>query len=112
MHDHPQQEQRMKMATVLLKSDNIKVTAPAGTTLRKIATKTGASMEFGCRVGDCATCVAHVESGMEYLTPRNEKEARALAMLDGILEEHPEQLRLLCQCTVASDDGEIVIAYR
>ena len=100
------------MATVLLKTDNIKVVAPSGTTLRKIATASGASMEFGCRVGDCATCVAHVESGMELLNPKNEKEERALAMIEGILEEHPEQLRLMCQCTVAADDGEIVIAYR
>ncbi len=100
------------MATVWLKSDNIKVKAPAGTTLRKVATASGASMEFGCRVGDCATCVAHVESGMELLSPKNEKEERALALLEGILEEHPETLRLMCQCSVIADDGEIVISYR
>ncbi len=99
------------MATLWLKDDNIKVSAPVGTTLRKIAAKTGASMVFGCRVGDCITCVAHVQKGMELLSPRNDKEDFALSLLDDVYEQNPEQLRLMCQCTVASDDGEIVIAY-
>lgn len=100
------------MTTVFLKSENIKVSVPAGTTLRKIATKTGASMEFGCRVGDCATCAAHVERGMEYLNPKNEKEEFLLSMFDGMTEENPDALRLMCQCTVEGGDGEIVISYR
>jgi ferredoxin len=99
------------MATVWLKNDNIKVSVPAGMTFRKIAQKSGASMEFGCRVGDCATCIATVEKGMELLSPKNEKEEFVLSIIEGTMEEH-EKLRLMCQCSVESDDGEIVIAYR
>jgi ferredoxin len=95
------------MATVILLDDNIKVKASIGTTLRKIADKTGASMEFGCRVGDCTTCVAHVKSGMDFMNQKNEKEERALAMLDTDITD----LRLMCQCQILSDEGEIVIAY-
>lgn len=95
------------MATVILLDDNIKVKAPIGTTLRKVAEKTGASMEFGCRVGDCTTCVAHVKSGMDFLNQKNEKEERALSLLDIDITA----LRLMCQCQVLSDEGEIVIAY-
>lgn len=95
------------MATVVLTNDNIKVKAPAGTSLRTIATKTGASMEFGCRVGDCTTCVARIESGMDHLSAKNEKEVKALEMFGSKVDD----LRLMCQCTVNDEEGEIVISY-
>lgn len=96
------------MATVVLLDDNIKVKVSEGTTLRKIALKTGASMEFGCRVGDCSTCVAYVENGMEHLNAMSEKESKVLAML-GV---QTDGLRLMCQCQVESAEGEIEISYR
>lgn len=95
------------MATVALTNDNIKVKVPAGMTLRQIAQKTGASMEFGCRVGDCGTCIATVEAGMEYLSQINQKEIKALEMLD----IKSDTIRLMCQCSVESEEGEIVISY-
>jgi len=95
------------MATVALTNDNIKVKVPAGMTLRQIAQKTGASMEFGCRVGDCGTCIATVESGMEYLSQINQKEIKALEMLD----IKSDAIRLMCQCSVESEEGDIVISY-
>ncbi len=95
------------MATVVLLDDNLRIKAPSGTTLRRIAEKSGASMEFGCRVGDCTTCVAHVRSGMDYLNQKNAKEERALSLLESDIRD----LRLMCQCTILSDEGEIVISY-
>lgn len=95
------------MAMVILNNDNIRVNVPAGMTLRQIAQKTGASMEFGCRVGDCATCVATVEAGMEYLSQINQKEIKAFEMLD----IKSDAIRLMCQCSVESEEGEIVISY-
>lgn len=94
------------MATVLIKRDNIKVKAPAGTTMRKIAIKTGSSLEFGCRVGDCGSCVVTVEAGGEFLSPLNDKEKHMLE----IIQEDPTTHRLMCQVTVISDDGDVVIA--
>ncbi|HHD72569.1 MAG TPA: (2Fe-2S)-binding protein [Epsilonproteobacteria bacterium] len=95
------------MATVMLKDDNINVKAPIGTTMRKIAQATGASMEFGCRIGDCATCIATVEKGMEFLNPLTEKEQRTLSLI----ENADETMRLMCQCSVISEEGEIEISY-
>lgn len=95
------------MVSVFLKNDNIKVNVQKGKTLRQIATKTGASMEFGCRVGDCLTCVAHVKSGMIYLSEKTQKELKALEIIGGDVSE----MRLMCQCSVRCDEGEIVISY-
>ena len=96
------------MATVILRNDNIKVNVPSGMSLRQISLKTGASMEFGCRVGECTTCVAIVETGMEYLSEMNQKEITAFELLD----IRSDSIRLMCQCTVEKDEGEIVISYQ
>jgi len=96
------------MVNIFLKDDNIKVKVSNGKTLREIAIKTGASMEFGCRVGDCLTCVAHVTSGMDLLNDKNYKEDRALE----ILNDPSTDLRLMCQCSVEGDEGEIEISYK
>lgn len=96
------------MATVILSNDNIKVKVPVEMTLREVAQKTGASMEFGCRVGDCATCIACVDEGIQYLNEINKKEIKALEMLN----IYSAQLRLMCQCRVVSEEGEIVISYQ
>jgi len=95
------------MVRVFLKDDNIVVKVPSGKTLRDIANKTGASMEFGCRVGDCLTCIATVTSGMHFLNEKNEKEIRALEIL--CTDSH--NLRLMCQCSVEAEEGEIEISY-
>lgn len=95
------------MTSVYLKDDNIRVKVPLGMNLRQIATKAGASMEFGCRVGDCGTCIAKVEKGMAFLNEINQKEKDVFAMLN--LDQ--DDLRLMCQCAVKAQEGEIVISY-
>lgn len=95
------------MATVFLKNDNIKINVPVGTTMRSLAEKSGASMIFGCRVGDCGTCIARVSEGMEYLSALNEKEEKLLQMIDS----RESDVRFMCQCSVTDKDGNIVIEY-
>ncbi|WP_345975745.1 2Fe-2S iron-sulfur cluster-binding protein [Sulfurimonas sp. HSL3-7] len=95
------------MVTVFLKNDNIKVKVPLGTTMRQVALKSGAAMEFGCRVGDCGTCIAHVTSGMDKLNTKSDKELHILGILGGNVRE----LRLMCQCEVRCEEGEIEISY-
>jgi len=95
------------MAIVYLQDDNLKVNVLSGKTMRHIAEKTGASMEFGCRVGDCITCVATIKDGMEYLSQKSPKENKALEMIGG----DTTNLRLMCKCSVVSDEGEIIISY-
>lgn len=95
------------MATVILRNDNLQVKVPNGMSLRQVAVKTGASMEFGCRVGDCGTCIASVDKGLEYLSEINQKEIKVFQMLN----IKTDSIRLMCQCSVVSDEGEIVISY-
>lgn len=95
------------MVTVLFKDDNIRVKVPVGMTMREAALRTGASMPFGCRAGECSTCLARVETGMHCLNDKSEKEMKVLAMLGG----ESGSLRLMCECTVRCEEGEIVISY-
>jgi len=95
------------VATLYLKDDNIKVKVQPGMTLRQVAMKVGASMEFGCRVGDCGTCIARVVQGMAFLNQITSKESAVFKMLDQTLEDN----RLMCQTVVESQEGEIVISY-
>ena len=94
------------MAYVTFKDDNIRVKVSPGTTMRQVADKCGSSIPFGCRVGDCATCIVHVESGMLYLSEKSEKELKVLEMLGGDVSG----LGLICQCQVRCEEGEIVIS--
>lgn len=95
------------MALLLLKNDNIKIKAPKESKMRTIATKAGSSMQFGCRVGDCGTCLATIEEGMQFLNPLTEKEIKLLEIMGSTNAKE----RLLCQVTVISDEGEIVIKF-
>ncbi|MBA3026754.1 MAG: (2Fe-2S)-binding protein [Sulfurimonas sp.] len=95
------------MVSVYLKNDNIKVNVKTGKSMREIARKSGASMEFGCRVGDCSTCIAKIVHGADLLNPINDKELLAIKAI-GSKEEN---LRLMCQCIVEADEGEIEISY-
>lgn len=96
------------MVTVVFADDNIRAKVPEGMSVRTAAQKCGASMEFGCRVGDCTTCAAYVTEGMLFLSDKTDKEMATLGMLGSDIE----QMRLMCQCTVRCDEGEIVISQR
>lgn len=95
------------MVTVFLKNDNIIVGASKGKSLREVARKSGSSMEFGCRVGDCSTCIAKVLKGNNYLNTVNDKELLALDAIG----MNDDNLRLMCQCKVEADEGKIEISY-
>ena len=95
------------MVQIFLKDDNIKASVAKGKSLREVARKSGASMEFGCRVGDCSTCIAKVTKGNELLNEINAKELLVLEAI-GSKDEH---LRLMCQCNVIAEEGEIEISY-
>ena len=95
------------MVTLFLKDDNIKVKVPNFKSLREVARKSGASMEFGCRVGDCFTCVARVVKGGEFLSPVTSKELIAFEAMG----HNDETLRLMCQCNINAQEGEVEISY-
>jgi ferredoxin len=58
-----------------------------------------AHIMFGCKSGNCGTCVVRVLSGERNLSSRTEKENRLFALLG---DEDPSR-RLACQCHVHGD---------
>lgn len=55
---------------------------------------------FGCRAGQCGTCIITVEEGMENLEPKNYQEESM-----GLLENQ----RLACQARIRT--GVVVISW-
>ncbi|WP_226625238.1 2Fe-2S iron-sulfur cluster-binding protein [Alloyangia pacifica] len=74
---------------------DLTVTVPAGTRIIEISEKIGAGITYGCREGDCGTCLTHVVEGAEYLS---EPSALELRVLKENLAGHSD--RLACQCQV------------
>lgn len=95
------------MAIVVFQDDNIKINVKKGKTVRQIASSCGASLNFGCRVGDCGACESTVTQGSGYLSVRSPKEEKYFSLL-GIDDQSK---RLMCQCSIESEDGEITIEY-
>jgi ferredoxin len=55
--------------------------------------------------GICATCHVYVKSGMDSLTPMNDRERRTLSLITGA---QPTS-RLSCQCRVLGEGVEILL---
>ncbi len=74
---------------------DVTVNVPAGTRIIEISEKVGAGIVYGCREGDCGTCITHVEEGDENLSAPSALELRVLREnLAG------QSDRLACQCQV------------
>ncbi|HFB2048582.1 MAG: (2Fe-2S)-binding protein [Hyphomicrobiaceae bacterium] len=90
----------MEKAKVTFSDVAISVTVPAGIQIIEVSEKAGSGIIYGCREGDCGTCITHVELGMENLSKPSESEAKILKEnLAGCND------RLACQCRILS--GEI-----
>ncbi|MEZ5840221.1 MAG: 2Fe-2S iron-sulfur cluster-binding protein [Hyphomicrobiales bacterium] len=93
------------MAKVKLTFTDIEVTVnvPAGTRVIEVSEKVGAGIIYGCREGDCGTCLMRVESGMEFLS-------EPTALEDKVLKENMagKDMRLACQAQVIGD-GEVKV---
>ncbi|ALG68989.1 2Fe-2S iron-sulfur cluster-binding protein [Beggiatoa leptomitoformis] len=76
----------------------ITVNVPAGVRVIDISERVGSGIMYGCREGDCGTCLMHVIKGMENLS--------APSMLeDKILKENMagKNFRLACQAQILGD---------
>lgn len=92
----------MPKANVTFEDIGVTVTVPAGTRLIEISEKVGAGITYGCREGECGTCLMTIVSGMENMSERSVLE-------DKVLKEilASRQQRLACQAQVLG--GEIVV---
>lgn len=92
----------MPKAQVTFEDIGLTVSVPAGTRLIEVSEKIGAGITYGCREGECATCMMKIVAGMEHMSERSVLE-------DKVLQENMagRQYRLACQAQVLG--GEVVV---
>ena len=92
----------MPKANVTFEKLGITVNVSAGTRLIEISEKVGAKITYGCREGECGTCIMRIVSGMENMSTRSVLE-------DKVLQENMagSRERLACQAQVLG--GEITV---
>ena len=78
------------------------VEVPAGTRLIEVSEQAGAGIVYGCREGECCTCLTEIVSGYEHL-------AAPSTLEDQVLKDNlaPRGHRLACQAQIIG--GEIVV---
>ncbi|OHC90131.1 MAG: ferredoxin [Sideroxydans sp. RIFOXYB12_FULL_59_6] len=92
----------MPKANVTFEKLGVTLSVPAGTRLIEISEKIGAGITYGCREGECCTCLVKIVSGMEHMSERSVLE-------DKVLQENMagSSHRLACQAQVLG--GDIVV---
>ena len=78
-----------------------------GTQMQDVIERSGSGLPFGCRDGECGTCIVEVLHGMEFLSPVTDKEKK-------VLSEFPEKKttsRLSCQMKVEKAGGLVRLKY-
>jgi len=92
----------MAKANVTFEDINVTVSVPAGTRVIEVSEKVGAGITYGCREGDCGTCIMKVTDGWDNLSEPSVLE-------DKILRENMagKHNRLACQAQVL--DGNLSV---
>lgn len=92
----------MAKAKVTFSDVAITVNIPAGTRIIEVSEKVGSGIIYGCREGDCGTCMTHVESGVENLSEPSVLESKVLK--ENLAGRND---RLACQCQILG--GEVKV---
>lgn len=92
---------------VEIMNDFLAINVIPGKTIQDIVEASGSALPFGCRDGECGTCVVMIESGMDYMSPVTDKEKAVLKTLN---ESNPKA-RLACQMKVVAPNGLVRIKY-
>ena len=92
----------MPKAKVTFDDVGVSVTVPAGTRLIEVSEKVGSGIIYGCREGECCTCLTKIVSGAENL-------ATPSILEDQVLKDNmaPRKHRLACQAQLLG--GEVVV---
>ncbi len=90
------------MATVIFAAEDKSIEVPDGSRLQDAIDQAEADIPFGCREGDCATCIIEVLDGMQNLGKPNENEV--VTLMDDELERG---IRLACQCRISQGSVSI-----
>lgn len=89
-------------------NDFLAVNVKPGENFQNIVEVTGSGMVFGCRDGECGTCILDIQQGNEYLSPINEKEKTVLKNFP----DAPKNGRLACQLEIAKPNGLVRVKYQ
>lgn len=92
----------MAKARVTFSDVAITVNIPAGTRIIEVSEKVGSGIIYGCREGDCGTCMTHVESGVENLSEPSVLESKVLK--ENLAGRND---RLACQCQILGGDVKV-----
>ncbi len=92
----------MAKAQLTFEDIDTTVTVPAGSRVIEISDKVNSGIVYGCREGDCGTCLMKVVTGIDNLTEPSVLE-------DKVLKEHfaGRHFRLACQAQVLG--GHVVV---
>lgn len=88
----------MAKAKVTFSDINLTVSVPIGSRVIEISEKVGSNLIYGCREGDCGTCLMKVEDGWENLSTPTVVEEKVLRE-----NQAGRHYRLACQAQVLGD---------
>lgn len=88
-------------------NDFLAINVKPGKTIQDIVEASGSALPFGCRDGECGTCVVMIEDGMDFLSDMTDKEKVVMKMLN----EPSPKARLSCQMKIVEPNGLIRIKY-
>ena len=88
-------------------NDFLAINVKPGKTIQDIVEASGSALPFGCRDGECGTCVVFVETGMEFLSDMTDKEKAVMKTLN----ESSPKARLACQMKIAKPNGMVRLKY-
>jgi len=90
-------------------NDFLAINVKEGSTIQDIVEASGSALPFGCRDGECGTCVVEVEQGMEFLSPKTDKEIKVLKEIcSGTCTPNS---RLSCQMKIVKPNGVVRLKY-
>lgn len=90
-------------------NDFLAINVKEGSTIQDIVEASGSALPFGCRNGECGTCVVEVVQGMEFLSPKTDKEVKVLKEI--CYGTCTPNSRLSCQMKVVKSNGIIRLKY-
>jgi ferredoxin len=88
----------MAKAQLTFSDIDVTVSVPAGVRVIEISEKVGSGIVYGCREGDCGTCLMKIEEGWNNLSTPSVLEDKVLR--ENMAGKH---YRLACQAQVLGD---------
>ena len=90
-------------------NDFLAINVKPGSTIQDVVEASGSALPFGCRDGQCGTCLVTIEQGMEFISDLNEKEKKVIS--EAGVGTNIEKARLSCQMKIVKPNGVVRIKY-